>query len=370
MSGADGGIAVVMPRNMRFSPRGATSIDLYAREIAQASRFAAEMTVFAERTADPFADVRTRFWEPGASMAARTRLIAGARPRLAVVHQHLPTAAELAWKLKDTPVALVRHNFVKPRSGLLGSFRRRLQLRRLAGIAFVSACCRQAFRDDWPDVGMPLFVTPNGIDTGAWRPAPAKQQRIVFTGRLAPEKGVLEAVRALATVLPRHPGWDAVLVLVTAPRKDNYAETVRDAVSTAGDGIAVLENLPHDQLRPILAEAAIALAPTQNAEPFGRVAIEALASGAALIATRRGGFVEVVGDAGVLVEPPSAAVLAEAIDGLISDPARRAGLIALGPARVAGRYDLPSAAAAFDAMLDALMAEIPKRRTDRSVATT
>lgn len=354
MKDAHGGIAVVMPRRMCFSPLGATSIDLYAHEIAKASRHAGRMTVFAERTQTPYSDVPARFWEPGAGKTARARLIAESTPSLAIVHQHLPTAVELARKLKGTPVALVRHNFVKPPGGPFARWRRRRQFGRLAALSFVSECCRDAFRNDWPDLRLPLFVTPNGIDTAAWRPAAAKRQRIVFTGRLAPEKGVLEAVHAIVGVLSRHPDWDAVLTLATAPRTDGYDEAVQAAVATTGGRVIVLENLPHSEVRPIIAEASIAIAPTQTTEPFGRVAIEALASGTVLIATRRGGFVEIVGGAGVLIEPPSAEAIEEALGGLIADPARRARLAALGPARIAGRYDLASAAAAFDSMIDDL----------------
>ena len=356
MTSSGGGIAVVMPRGMRFSPAGATSIDLYAHEIAQASRHAPGMTVFAEGIDDAFADVHARFWTPGAGMAARAKLIAEARPRLVVVHQHLPSAVELARRLEGTPVALIRHNFIKPPRGAFSRWRRRRQFSRLAALGFVSECCRDAFRGDWPEVALPVFVAPNGIDTAAWQPAAEKRRRIVFTGRLAPEKGVLEAVRALAAVLPRYPDWDAVLTLATAPRTDGYDTAVRAAVAATEGRVKVLENLAHAEIRPIIAEAAIALAPTQTAEPFGRIAIEALASGAALIATRRGGFVEVVGDAGVLVWPPSAEAIADALHGLIADPVRRARLAALGPARIAGRYDLASAAAAFDAMVDELIA--------------
>lgn len=348
------GTAVVMPRRMCFSPSGATSIDLYAHEIARTSRHAGSMTVFAERTEDPFDDVRTRFWEPGASKAARAKLIASSRPGIVVVHQHLPTAVDLARRLKGMPVALVRHNFVKPPGGAIARWRRRNQFGQLAGLGFVSLCCRDAFRSDWPDVALSLFVTPNGIDTAAWRPAAKKRRRIVFTGRLTPEKGVLETVRALRTVLARHAEWDAVLTLATAPRTDGYDEDVRAAIAAMGGRVTVLENLPHAEVRPIVAEASIAIAPTQTAEPFGRVAIEALASGTVLIATRRGGFVEVVHDAGILIEPPSAEAIADALEGLIADPARRARLAELGRARIAGQYDLASAAAAFDSMIDEL----------------
>ncbi len=237
-----GGIAVVMPRNMRFSPHGATSIDLFVREITHASRYSAKITVFAERIDNPFPEARVRFWEPNATMAARVKLIAAAEPRAVVVQQHLPTAVAVARKLKGTPVVLVRHNLVKPARGPLSRWWRHRQFRRLAGLAFVSECCVSAFRSNWPDVTLPVFITPNGVDTVAWRPASEKRPRIVFTGRLAPEKGVLEAVRALGSVLPRYPGWDAVLCFATAPRTDGYDRAVRAAIAAIDGRIEVLEN--------------------------------------------------------------------------------------------------------------------------------
>ncbi len=359
MTPAAGGIAVVMPRNMRFAPERATSIDLYTHEVARTSRHAQAITIFAERVEQPFAGVHLRFWEPGAGHAARSRLIAESRPRLVVVNQHLPSAVAIARRLPDVPVVLLRHNFLKPPRGPLSGFWRRRQFGRLTALAFVSECCRDAFRADWPQVALPIFVTPNGIDVDAWRPAPQKLRRIVFTGRLAPEKGVLEAVQALAQVLPRHSDWDAEMVLATAAKPDAYAQSVERAVAAAGGQIAVQRDIPHDAVRGILSTAAIALAPTQNAEPFGRVAIEALASGAALIATRRGGFIEIVEDAGLLLDPPSAQNIATALETLMTDVALRERCAALGRQRVEGRYDLASAAAAFDAMVDALINGAP-----------
>lgn len=353
-------VAFVMPRKMRFSADRPTSVDLYAREIARESRHGECITVFAEQVGSPFADVRVRFWERGASEKSLARMIARSNPRIAIVNQHLRSAVAIADRLKGVPVVLVRHNFIKPPRTALSAFWRRRQFRRLAALAFVSDACRTAFRRDWPDIPLPLFTTPNGIDTNAWRPAAAKLRRIVLTGRLCPEKGVLEAVRALGPVLRRHADWHAVLILATESEGDDYSRSVRRAVADSEGRITILENLPHDEVRSIIASTTIAIAPTQGAEPFGRVAIEALASGAALIATRRGGFVEIVGDAAILIDPPSAENIAAALQSLIADPEYRARLASLGPSRVAGRYDLASAAAAFDSMIDALILKGPR----------
>lgn len=370
-------IAIVAPRNMRFSPENATSIDLYIHEIARTSRHRHGITVFAERMPRPFDDVDARFWDKQDGPREWLRLVADTEPDLVVVHQHQPTAVMFAQKLGKgvrgpggrARVALVRHNFVKPPGNRLSAWRKRRQFACLDALAFVSGCCRDAFGAQWGGcAGLPpLFVTPNGIDTAAWAPV-EKALQIAFVGRLTPEKGVLEAAEAVARTLPRHPGWRAVFVLDAGGAPSGYREAVEARLAAAGDRVRVRFNLPHDEVRRIVAESAIALAPTQNAEPFGRVAVEALASGAALIASRAGGFVEICGEAAILLDTPSAPNLATAIDALIDDDTLRTRLAAMGPERIAGRYDIASAAAAFDEMADALLPPRPADANGRPMA--
>lgn len=71
--------------------------------------------------------------------------------------------------------------------------------------------------------------------------------------------------------------------------------------------------------------ASIAIVPSTEPEPFGMVAIEAMASSRPVIASAHGGLVEIVDDGitGVLVKPCSAASLADAIEKLIYNPEAR-----------------------------------------------
>ncbi|MEM8761120.1 MAG: glycosyltransferase family 4 protein, partial [Pseudomonadota bacterium] len=290
-----GRIVLVAPRNTRFSPESATSIDLYIHEIARQSRLASRITVFAQRTEHPFEDVDLRSWVGRADRRALASEIAATGPALVVVHQHMPTAAHLGRAFPDVPVALVRHNFVKAPRHLFSAWAKRRQIAELSGLAFVSECCREVFEREWPapEGGRHwpgLFVTPNGIDHGLWRPAP-KAQRLLFVGRLAPEKGVAEAAEAVGRILPEYPDWDALFILDAKSAEPRYRDRVIAAMEAAGPRLRLMTNLPHDAVRAEMAGAAIAIAPTQNTEPFGRVAVEALASGCALVAARAGGFV-------------------------------------------------------------------------------
>lgn len=349
-------IALVAPRNMRFAPHAATSIDLHIHETARWSAYRRTMTVFAEEIADPFADVRVRFWPKGQPKGNLERLIAEEAPDLIVAHQHLPTAGRLAKRFAGTPVVLVRHNFQRPPRHLLSSFVKRRLFARLAGIAFVSERCRDQFEADWPNVATPRFVTPNGVDTGLWLPAFAKEQILLYVGRMAPEKGLLEAAEGIAKVVAGRPGWRAHFIVADAPGNEEYRAAVMRAIRSMGPDAELTFNAPHGEVRRMMARAPIVVAPTQGEESFGRVAVEAMSAGAAVVVSRASGFVEVVGDAGILLDRPDAGHVAEAVRRLVDDPEERVRLGRAARARAETKWDLSCAAQAFDRMATTLLA--------------
>jgi glycosyltransferase involved in cell wall biosynthesis len=70
-----------------------------------------------------------------------------------------------------------------------------------------------------------------------------------------------------------------------------------------------------------LSHTKVLLVPSQWPEPFGRVAVEALANGIPVVASRTGGLPEAVGDAGILVEDFSnAAAWIAALTELLGTP--------------------------------------------------
>jgi glycosyltransferase involved in cell wall biosynthesis len=77
-------------------------------------------------------------------------------------------------------------------------------------------------------------------------------------------------------------------------------------------------------------------------EGFGLSALEAMAAGKAVVASRVGGLPEVVSDGvtGILVPPSDPAALASAILSLLQDPARSARLGREGLARARERFPL------------------------------
>jgi alpha-1,3-rhamnosyl/mannosyltransferase len=68
-------------------------------------------------------------------------------------------------------------------------------------------------------------------------------------------------------------------------------------------------------------------------EGFGLTALEAMAAGVPVVAAARGGLVEVVGEAGVLVDPTDPLAIADAVVKVVGDERERARLAAAGPER-------------------------------------
>ncbi len=93
--------------------------------------------------------------------------------------------------------------------------------------------------------------------------------------------------------------------------------------------------IAHDEL-PLWYNACAAFAYPSLYEGFGLPALEAMACGAAVVASDVTSLPEVVGDAGLLVAPTDVAGLAEAIQRVLDDPALRADLSRRALARAAG----------------------------------
>ena len=91
-----------------------------------------------------------------------------------------------------------------------------------------------------------------------------------------------------------------------------------------------------------MSRAAIVAVPSRWAEPFGMTALEAMACGAALICSDRGGLLEVAGSAALIARPDPPGALEDALFALCSDAQRRMALAEAGTAQ-ARQFDAPAA---------------------------
>jgi len=142
----------------------------------------------------------------------------------------------------------------------------------------------------------------------------------LFVGRNHPRKNLALLRRAFADA--RRRGLRASLVLA-GPGHD---------ASAADDGIIAVHYVPPDDL-PALYAGAIALVLPSRFEGFGFPALEAMRCGTAVIASTAGALPEIVGSAGVLLDPDDAGAWSHAMLEVSRDPDLQRRLIAAGTMR-------------------------------------
>jgi glycosyltransferase involved in cell wall biosynthesis len=211
-------------------------------------------------------------------------------------------------------------------------------------------------RSSFPAYGRRCRTIVNGVDVERFRPEPEKMAReggprILFVGRISPEKGIHILLDAFKNVLDEYPGAElevigpkmsAPLDFIVDPSDDpeisdlslfyegesrlTYFQHLDEMVSSSGirDRVHFPGHLPQLDLVDHYRNADILVNPSLT-EAFGMSLIEAMACGTPTIATRTGGMVEIVdeGRTGLLVERGNARSLASAIIMLLSNQGLR-----------------------------------------------
>ncbi len=159
---------------------------------------------------------------------------------------------------------------------------------------------------------------------------------------------MLEAVAKLRTER------EIELVLVSKLAPGGATERLIDDLAI-GDVVRTVSGIDDAELAELLASAEVAAVPSLY-EGFSLPAIEAMACGTPLVASRAGAIPEVVGDAGELVPPGDAEQLAAAIAALLDDPARRTQLGTAARTRVEEKYSWAAVAAQTAAVYESAIA--------------
>jgi alpha-maltose-1-phosphate synthase len=218
-----------------------------------------------------------------------------------------------------------------------------------AAIIAVSEGMRQDILRCYPEVDpAKVRVVHNGIDVEMWQPdrnaeavralgIDPDRPSVVWVGRVTRQKGVPYLLKA-AALLP--PEVQLVLCAGAADTPELGAEVnaLIDGLKEQRDGVVVIERmLPRNELIQVLSAATVFACPSIY-EPLGIVNLEAMACGAAVVASATGGIPEVVdhGVTGLLVPleqvtdgtgtplDPDRFIreFAEALTSVVSDPDR------------------------------------------------
>ncbi|MEM1332112.1 MAG: glycosyltransferase family 4 protein [Actinomycetota bacterium] len=195
----------------------------------------------------------------------------------------------------------------------------------------------------------PEFIdrVPNGIDPAAWAGddhSPDHEPLVVSWGRVQYEKGFQVLARAMSTVRGRVPEVRAVI-----GGRGSYLPELQTQIDVEGvsDIVELTGFLRDHELRALVHRAGVVVIPSLY-EPFGIVALEALAAGAPLVVARTGGLAELVAGnrAALTFEPGDADDLARCIELVLGDAELRGDLVANARRLVERDYAWRSIAAA------------------------
>ena len=218
--------------------------------------------------------------------------------------------------------------------------------RQIPDLLTVSTSSADDIVDDFEIDREQLHVVPLGVDTKLFRPSPAprKPGRIIAIASAdTPLKGVANLLHAVARLRGVH-DLELQLVAKVEPNGPTHKLIAELGIS---DIVHISSGLPDAELAGLLASAEIACIPSLY-EGFSLPAVEAMASGTPVVASRAGALPEVVGTDGtcaVLVTPGVVDELVGALGTLIDSPEQRRRLGEAGRRRAVEVYSWESVAA-------------------------
>jgi glycosyltransferase involved in cell wall biosynthesis len=266
--------------------------------------------------------------------------------RIALVHSNttvvLGGAAAAAWC--RTPHAWHVREIYDARFGRLWP-----PYRRLLSSAAALPCISQATAAQFPSSER-IRVIPDGLAITA-DPLPRAQARqrlgldpevpvLAVLGRISDWKGQDVFVRALAEPALAAQGAVGLIAGEAWPGAEERGTNLSELAAQLGLGQRLRLLGFRNDVETIYGAADVVAVPSTAPEPLGDVAIEAAASGCAVVASSHGGLPEIIrdGETGRLVAPGDAGALALAAADLLADPTARERMAAAAAADVRSRF--------------------------------
>lgn len=215
---------------------------------------------------------------------------------------------------------------------------------------------------------VPHTVVMHGIDLDRFHPARAQDDHLAAAGlpgrhavgcfgRIRHQKGTDLFVDAMIALLPDFPDWTAVVAGRATARHAGFAAELERRVKAAGlaERILFLGEVP--DVRIWHRRISLCVAPSRN-EGFGLTPLEAMASGAAVVASDAGAYPELIvhGATGAVVPAGDGEALAAAIRPYLADPELARAHGRAGIDHVARNFPLEREAEGLAAVYDRLWA--------------
>jgi glycosyltransferase involved in cell wall biosynthesis len=218
-----------------------------------------------------------------------------------------------------------------PRSTIAGHRFGLRAIRRVARVITDSSSARDDFLrfQDYPAervIAIPLAASPSFHPPAVRESYPPREFTILHVGHSGFYKNIEAILRALPLIqqrLERPVRFSKVGGHFTPAQEDLIAKL---GISRSVESLGTLSD---NSLAEVYRTSDVLVMPSLH-EGFGLPILEAMASGTPVVASNRGSLPEVVGDAGLIVEPDDIEAIAGAVVRLITDSQLRADMIARG----------------------------------------
>lgn len=256
----------------------------------------------------------------------RTALrIAALRPDVIQVDNRPRHALYLKRRFPRIPLLLSLHSLTYISRPAISASESRQCLNAADAIMVNSEYLKTAISQIHPHCASKIKVNYLGVDPVQFIPrteTAAREQRermqrqlgyegkniVLFVGRLQEIKGVHHMLDAVPLVIRPHPETIFLIVGSAFYGSRKVTDYVRRLHAAGGNyplNVRFIPYVPHEQIHLWYQLADIVIVPSFTREAFGLVNVEAMATGAPVIATRSGGLREVVeeGKTGILIDP-------------------------------------------------------------------
>jgi len=183
--------------------------------------------------------------------------------------------------------------------------------------------------------------------------------RLLYVGRLSDEKGVHTAIEAVSLLVHKFQ-LDLLQLDIVGSGDPDYVTYLHNLVKTEEiqDYVNFLGDCEKNKLPYVYAQADLFLFTSIWPEPFGRVIVEAMASGVAVVATPAGGAAELLRDYenALVFKPGDADQMAEKIYILINSPDLRKRLADCGRDYAVKNFTVEKMVEGIEDYLETIMA--------------
>ncbi|PKG83827.1 glycosyl transferase family 1 [Colwellia sp. 75C3] len=221
----------------------------------------------------------------------------------------------------------------------------------------------------------PSAVIYHGVNTSAYKANKDKQQAwqaldllpptqqkgkhgIAILGRVRKQKGVHLFVQSCISLLNDYPDYTAVIVGGIAAKHNKFTQELRDSITQAGlsERIIFVGEQDFSDIPKIFSSLSLVVALSEK-EGFGLTILEAMSSGAAVLASEAGAWPEVIrqGIDGYVVPVNDLAAVKDKMALLLSDEKKLAQMGVSGRQRVEEHYSAEREATELTAFIKTLV---------------